>query len=389
MRHKRQTKRRNSSSRKIAYVLGAGFSYGTGHKAIVGQSPIEMPLQHTLLKELCVFRHRKIDKLNHVTKYIRKYFSPTTYRSTKRKGSKRYNDLYGLSIEEIITFFDELVRTDHPEKDKIKEAMEELQNMTAELISFLSTNGNPGQNPLLRRFVERLLQTDVLITFNWDTILDRALANKKAKSKSNFWNPSWGYGTTVRKMFTYRLYKKPYQRTAKIPKKYVKLLKLHGSINWIAEVINNGKKEVRVITKGWEFKKAIYNKIVMMPPKMIKPEIWDKSSDPQQGINKVGNNAVTGFYPEIWGEAQKQLELCRRIVFIGYSFPPADFAVGNMLRRAISMMKVVMRKSPEIDIVDPDAPRLAERFEQSFKIKVPTANQYLSLQNYLDSTRPR
>ena len=71
MRHKRQTKRRNSSSRKIAYVLGAGFSYGTGHKAIVGQSPIEMPLQHTLLKELCVFRHRKIDKLNHVTKYIR------------------------------------------------------------------------------------------------------------------------------------------------------------------------------------------------------------------------------------------------------------------------------------------------------------------------------
>jgi hypothetical protein len=122
---------------------------------------------------------------------------------------------------------------------------------------------------------------------------------------------------------------------------------------------------------------------------MIKPEIWDKSSDPQQGINKVGNNAVTGFYPEIWGEAQKQLELCRRIVFIGYSFPPADFAVGNMLRRAISMMKVVMRKSPEIDIVDPDAPRLAERFEQSFKIKVPTANQYLSLQNYLDSTRPR
>ena len=126
-----------------------------------------------------------------------------------------------------------------------------------------------------------------------------------------------------------------------------------------------------------------------MPPKMIKPEIWD--TDIEFSDNKFinyGNDAVPGFYPKLWREAQEQLERCRRIVFVGYSFPPADFAVGNMLRRAISKRKVSTQTFPEIDIVDPKAAELAERFEQSFKIKIPVENQYLSLRNYLYSTRP-
>jgi len=391
MRHreKKTYKKHISSSRKIAYILGAGFSYGTGHNAVVGQSPIQMPLQCTLLKELCVFHHRQINHLNLVVKYIRKYFSPKTYRSQRTKGSKRHDDLYGLSIEEIITFFDELVRTEHPEEVRIKEVIDELHRLTAGLISFLSTNGNPGQNQLLKKFAKRLAQTDVIITFNWDTILDRVLANRGTGVKGSRWDVSWGYGKTVRDTFDYPTYKRSHERKVRNPKKYVKLLKLHGSINWIAEVKDKIRAKVGTVTKGWEFRKACYEKLVMMPPKMIKSEIWDKSSDYQKGINKVGNDAVVGFYRAIWDEAQKQLELCRRIVFIGYSFPPADFAVGNMLRRAISSMKVVKQKSPEIDIVDPNAPQLAERFEQSFKIKVPSANQYLSLQNYLDSTRAR
>ena len=41
--------------RKIAYVLGAGFSYGTNHSVKVGKHPIKMPAQNELLKELCGF----------------------------------------------------------------------------------------------------------------------------------------------------------------------------------------------------------------------------------------------------------------------------------------------------------------------------------------------
>jgi hypothetical protein len=43
--------------------------------------------------------------------------------------------------------------------------------------------------------------------------------------------------------------------------------------------------------------------------------------------------------------------------------------------------------NPEVDIVDPNAPELAERFYRSFKIRVPMENQYLSLRSYLAGER--
>lgn len=373
----------SSSSRKIAYILGAGFSYGTGHFAKVGQTPIYMPLQNTLFRELCIFHHRKIDRLSYVAKYIRKYFSPNTYRTGRHRGSRAHEDLFGLSIEEIVTFFDELIRTNHPDRETIEDVIGDLQDMTVELISYLSTAGRPGQNKLLKRFVQRLAQTDVLITFNWDTLLDRALVNRRKdrrRKRGSFWNPSWGYGKTVRDTFTYS---GEWQSSKAISRKYSKLLKLHGSINWRASKLTSGTESI--IESHWAAASNL-REVVMMPPKMIKPEIWDAGSIEPTSDSVYGNRALSGFYPKIWREAEDQLKLCRRIVFIGYSFPPADFAVGNMLRRSLSEIKAT-RQSPAIDIVDPNATQLAERFEKSFKIKVPMGNCYLSLKSYLDTNR--
>jgi hypothetical protein len=128
----------------------------------------------------------------------------------------------------------------------------------------------------------------------------------------------------------------------------------------------------------------------MMPPKMIKPEVWGIQTTGNLPTGSGGNSKVSqDFYPSLWKEAEKQISRCRRLVFIGYSFPPADFAVSNMLRRAISTMKVSAGRFPDVDIVDPNSAELAKRFEQSFKIKVPVENQYLSLRNYLSSKRAK
>jgi hypothetical protein len=126
----------------------------------------------------------------------------------------------------------------------------------------------------------------------------------------------------------------------------------------------------------------------MMPPKMLKPEVWSH----QETINVptgIGRNVAIekDFYRRLWAEAEGQLSNCRRLVFIGYSFPPADFAVSNMLRRAISRMKVSTGHFPDVDIVDPNSAELAKRFKQSFNIEVRIENQYLSLKNYLRSER--
>ena len=368
-----------TSSRKIAYVLGAGFSYGSNHMAPVGKHNVSMPLQFSLFEELCRFHYRKIERLDQIAKAIRKYFSPNTYRATRSKGSSRHQDLFGLSVEEIVTFFDEIITNKKAGTDEIDLAAKELQKLTVELISYLSTHGSPGQNSLLKSFANRLMQTDVVITFNWDTILDRVLANQ-TKYK---WHPSWGYGKTVRKEFALSERKPPTP-----PRKYPRLLKLHGSINWVAYKARNSNSKC-IIMRGWNPGKRAED-VVMMPPKMIKPEISGRDTTSNLSTVSSGNKEIpSDFYPNLWEEAEKQLSGCRRIVFVGYSFPPADFAVSNMLRRAISTMKVSTGNFPEIDIVDPNAAELAKRFEKSFKINVPVDNQYLSLKNYLSSKREK
>ena len=367
-----------SSSRKIAYVLGAGFSYGSHHFAPVGQHKVNMPLQFSLFEELCRYHHKRITSLDQVAKAIRKYFSPNTYRATRKKGSSRHQDLFGLSVEEIVTLFDEIVTNKKEGFKEIHSAAEELQGLTVELINHLSTNGKPGQNKLLKSFASRLMQTDVVLTFNWDTLLERVLSNQN----KYHWHTSWGYGKTVRHTFS-----TSERNIPSIPKKYPRLLKLHGSINWVAYKTNNTTK--CSITPSWGPGNKIEN-VVMMPPKMIKPEVWGRQTFSELSSVSVGNNEIPRtFYPNLWEEAETHLAGCRRIVFIGYSFPPADFAVGNMLRRAISNMKVSTGQFPEIDIVDPNAADLAKRFEKSFKITVPVENQYLSLQSYLSSSRAK
>lgn len=354
----------NGKSRKIGYILGAGFSFGTDHYAKYGNTKLNMPVQKTFFEELCSYHYKQTanNEIDKLSIEIRKYFNPKTHRCGRSSGSQKNKDLFGLSIEEIFTFFEEMsTRGKTPkEKEMAKAVMESILNSTAKLISYLSENGKPHLNSKLIRFVKRLNKTDVIITFNWDTLLDQTLEKFR---NGKFWNRCWGYGKSTREHF-------PYEKSENeiIPKKYVKLLKLHGSINW-AEKGGTGST-----IKNWGSSNKEGEVIKMMPPKMFKTEI----TSPAQ------NNS---FYMDVWKEAEEQLLRCRRLVFIGYSFPPTDFAVGNMLRRAIS--KIKQQRSLEIDLVDPNVLELAKRFNESFKMQIPIRNQYLSLENYLETKRAK
>lgn len=335
-----------------------------------------MPLQATLFQELCRFHYRRIRHLDDTAKAIRQYFSPSTYRAARARGSLRHKDLFKLSIEEVVTFFDEIVTNKKEGWQQIQTVADNLQELIVELMGYVSTNGNPGQNILLKKFVRRLAQTDVLITFNWDTLLDRVLSNQTRFS----WHPAWGYGKTVRSEF-----KTSTRNPPPIPKKYLRLLKLHGSINWLA--YQDADHTKHFIARQWDSEGRTAD-VVMMPPKMIKPEVWGQIAEGDPLARIGGNKAVSAdFYPTLWSEAEEQLSRAKRFVFIGYSFPPADFAVINMLRRSISIQKVDRGEFPIVDVVDPNASQITKRVEQLFSIGVPTENQYLSLASYVSSSR--
>jgi len=361
----------STGQRKVVYVLGAGFSYGTNHKVKRGQSYLMMPLQNDLLEKIFQYHCKTIKTVDKLAKVIREYFSPQSYRSRHNTGASRHQDLLGLSVEEIVTFFEEMARDSEEEKEStiFRKSETELRKLTLQLIEFLSIGGKPNQNIILKQFRSLILDTDTIITFNWDTLLDRVLANNKERE----WHPAWGYGRTVNKIFEYsgRLPRVP-------PRKHATLLKLHGSINWIACA------EQRTIQAGFS-PKGNLDDVVMMPPKMLKREIWGEEPTELKTDPLRGNWAVhaDGLYPDVWREAESAMSRAKRIVFIGYSFPAADTSVYGLIRRSLAIAKITYGAFPNIHIVDPNAAVLSERFQRSFKIQIPIQDQFLSLSSYV------
>ena len=353
------------------YVLGAGFSYGTNHEVKRGRMHLRMPLQNDLLAKIFQYEYRKISELDDLAKIIRKYFNPNGYRAKRSPGARRHDDIKNLSVEEIVTFFEEMARDSLSSEGAItfRDAEERLRLLALKLIAFLSLGGNPGTNPTLKSFRKLILTTDTIITFNWDTLLDRALTiNRKRK-----WDPAWGYGKTVNDVFQYDGTPKK-----EAPSKHATLLKLHGSINWLASG--------NTYTISNDFSPLDrYQDVVMMPPKMLKQEIWGGKPTAIRTKPPIGNWAVHSkeLYPRIWREAESSLATAKKIVFIGYSFPTADTSVFGLIRRSLAVAKAKYQEYPTIHLVDPNAARLAERFWDSFRVEIPIQNQFLSLHSYV------
>lgn len=326
-----------------------------------------MPVQNTLFHRIFQYHFRQIAKLDKTATVIRKYFSPGAHKSKYKTGADRHSDLKHLSVEEVVTFLEEMSRDLKEEGALVfKETESYLRRLTIKLIAFLSTHGQYKKNKILKSFCKNIRDTDTVITFNWDTLLDQVLKNTRR------WHPAWGYGKAVRTIFKSSDHKKPQTR-----KKHPTLLKLHGSINWTAK-----KNEYTIITST--SKEDYYDNVVMLPPKMLKSEIWGDEPTEKKTEPVRGNWAVyeKKLYKKLWEEAEEHLSCSKKIVFIGYSFPAADTSVWGLLRRAFAETKV-KRKRLDIIIVDPNAKEIAEKLKKSFQIEVPLRNQFLSLESYV------
>jgi hypothetical protein len=126
--------------------------------------------------------------------------------------------------------------------------------------------------------LEMCAPNDRFVTFNWDTLLDRALAD------SGGWNPQDGYGVTFASSLD-GTWKK------RIPggpqyKTHWKLLKLHGSTNWLVPYL------------GVQFHSLDYTSIV---PKSDRVFLYWHTSLPYPTHNNLwrGGYATTcyGYYP--------------------------------------------------------------------------------------------
>lgn len=165
-----------------------------------------------------------------------------------------------------------------------------------------------------------------LVTLNYDINLDRCLLNMRDGRVGGI---DIDYGIELANYELVGGFRRPR------PGRAVLLLRLHGSLNWVrchacAAILTSMDAEVHMDDPEECFLcgSESLDRIVVHPS-------YARSCD----------DPVLSF---VWGRLQQRLIASRRWVFIGYSLPPEDFHLREVLRHALRVRTMHGRKTPEI-----------------------------------------
>lgn len=216
-----------------------------------------------------------------------------------------------VNIEDLLSCIDAAVHLEGiNEKGKFsKERLLRARgSLVSELVSFFWIKDSSLDSSYLA-FAKQLDPSDVIITFNYDIELERAISKRTGVEIHQLYFPA-------HKHYEWR--------------KWPTVLKLHGSIN-LAEVDGQMKRMD---------KPSQCTKPIILAPTIFK--------DPK---------SVSTYW---WERARVSLSQAKEVWFVGYSLPTLDFAARYILRRGIRML---LKKRPDtpINVVDP-SPEVLKRY---------------------------
>ena len=198
-----------------------------------------------------------------------------------------------------------------------------------------------------------------MLTLNFDSQIK--LSDEIISYRPSNWNRALGYAIKFDKVQLpisvdkYIKGRKYYSLSEnKLHKWYI--LKLHGSINWFRYLnIPSGESEVDlknsfikkkmkeiILTKGNWFldlppsMDGLYIDPIMITPILNKGKYFSK-------------DILKGIFPYLWDKAKEALLKCKKLIVIGYSFPPTDFLNKKMFLEAFSENDL-----EELIVVNPD-----------------------------------
>jgi hypothetical protein len=241
---------------------------------------------------------------------------------------------------------------------------------------------------------------DTVITFNWDTLMERALM------ATGRWAVDDGYSVTPTSVF-----RDGWSKPLKGSSSFVPILKLHGSANWItAFSLLEQQKLVLAHTLAPEalfiFEQATkpyscyagrymagYEPLTFgyYPPNLdeigrsapegmvnmtVRPKIpWiPEGAAPDDGLVSMPlliaperfkqYDYYGGLFASLWDKAEGALAEADELVIIGYSFPPTDTRTRTLFKRAFIRRKNI----PKVILVDPSPARAIEAITVDFGI---------------------
>jgi len=244
----------------------------------------------------------------------------------------------------------------------------ELSELRKILLTYLYiTFEELEENNLLNYFASIIDDSDEIITFNYDLLIEKALWRK------DIWSPCKGYvGVSdflVEKDYEYL------KRAGKIS--LIKLHKMHGSISWDIpyKICNNKTIKIKLENDNGQFYYENLNNIISRDPKFNqKNESYlGKHSPPwilPSFVKPFDNNQIY----KIWKSAIEKISKTKELVIIGYSFRPEDTNSQLLLANLSSESKVIL--------VDPNE-EVKIRLENKFDHKV--YKHFKSLKDYLST----
>ncbi len=198
---------------------------------------------------------------------------------------------------------------------------------------------------------------NTIITFNYDTLVEEAL------DELGF-NISYG----PEKFIGYREHNK--FNKPRIHRKKIKVLKLHGSVNWCdwfeikksetpspERFLNAPKK----LTDDFKDFVGVFENYASLRERsfipLLVPPTWQKF--------------MTGFLPKVWDEAVEAIRTATRIIIIGYSIPHTDqhfkYLMAAGLQENISLRKVLFVNKAFEQNSNENKSKIEERLQNLFR----------------------
>jgi hypothetical protein len=209
----------NGTSRKTVFILGAGATRGAFPHVRVNGKKIQAPLNGDFFKvvEAFVRAHDGNDGLRARYTRLRRVFRDEF--PTRGRWPIPMEEAFSLLF--VSKDFPEIyIRRGRRRKAGTRKEIEDFLRLTFGILSAIELEVR--QDNLYAKLASRLESGDRILTLNYDTLLDSALVNAG-------WDPAKGYGLIgAPSKITWRRHRPVF--SARLSD--VKLLKLHGSLNW-------------------------------------------------------------------------------------------------------------------------------------------------------------
>ena len=305
---------------------------------------------------------------------------------------------------------------DLPFEPSKKDGWMELSRVNYQLVFLFNAVINEIQNGkssvLHKKLIKRIKPEDTIITFNWDTLLDRVLCCNYKN-----WSTDTGYFITPKAIYRDKWDFNVQKTSQNAPL----LLKLHGSTNWLTSyptidkgsvllsqheknetffVYEHSIKEYptykgRYISGYEDFsygyypvnlpvlgKEAPKGHVYLRTSVNFDPRITDPKKENDIGLTSMPliipptqekeYSLFGSLFTSLWDKAKEEIIRADKIFIIGYSFPKTDVRSTELFLNALMKRDT----KPEIIIINPSPDEIAQKFSVEFGLEAKVYKEY-------------